>query len=105
MTSAERQYGQELEVVESVSTRLRTHEHLSEQSLSNKYKKASKFYRQSQVQHVPMYENAMLRPWQKEILTLIEQHTYREVIWVVGQQGGEGKTFLPNYVKYYYSAV
>ena len=52
-----------------------------------------------------MYENAMLKPWQKEILTLIEQHTYREVIWVVGQQGGEGNTFLQNYVKYYYSAV
>ena len=103
MTSAERQYRQELEVGESVSTLLRTHEHLSEQSLSNEYKKALKLYRQSQVQHVPMYENAMLKPWQKEILTLIEQPTHREVIWVVGQQGGEGKTFLQNYIKYYYS--
>ena len=96
MTSAQRQYRQELEVGESVSTLLRTHEHLSEQSLSNEYKKALKLYRQSKVQHVPMYENAMLKPWQKEILTLIEQPTHREVIWVVGQQGGEGKTFLQN---------
>ena len=103
MTSAERQYRQELEVGESVSTLLRTHEHLSEQSLFNEYKKALKLYRQLQVQHVPMYENAMLKPWQKEILTLIEQPTHREVIWVVGQQGGEGKTFLQNYIKYYYS--
>ena len=33
----------------------------------------------------------------------IQQPTHREVIWIVGQQGGEGKTFLQNYIKYYYS--
>ena len=69
----------------------------------DKYKKALKFYRQSQVQHVPVYEHATLKPWQKEVLAFIRQRTHREVIWVVGQQGGEGKTFLQNYIKYHYS--
>ena len=49
-----------------------------------------------------VYENATLRPWQKQVMTLIEQPTYRKVIWIVGQKGAEGKTFLQNYIKYYY---
>ena len=101
MTQAERQYRQKLEVGETVSTLL-NNEHLSEESLSNEYKKALKMYRQSQVQHVPVYEHATLKPWQKEVLTFIQQPTHREVIWVVGQKGGEGKTFLQNYIKYNY---
>ena len=36
-------------------------------------------------------------------MTLIEQPTHREVLWIVGQKGAEGKTFLQNYIKYYYS--
>ena len=94
MTQAERQYRQKLEVGETVSTLLNSNEHLSEESLSNEYKKALKMYRQSQVRHVPVYEHATLKPWQKEVLTFIQQPTHREVIWVVGQKGGEGKTFL-----------
>ena len=100
MTQAERQYRQKLEVGETVSTLLNSNEHLSEESLSNEYKKALKMYRQSQVRHVPVYEHATLKPWQKEVLTFIQQPTHREVIWVVGQKGGEGKTFLQNYIKY-----
>ena len=103
MTQAERQYRQKLEVGETVSTLLNSNEHLSEESLSNEYKKALKMYRQSQVQHVPVYEHATLKPWQKEVMTFIQQPTHREVIWVVGQKGGEGKTFLQNYIKYNYS--
>ena len=66
MTQAERQYRQKLEVGETVSTLLNSNEHLSEESLLNEYKKALKMYRQSQVQHVPVYEHATLKPRQKE---------------------------------------
>ena len=103
MTSAEREYRQKLEAGETVSTLLHASEHLSEESLMDKYKKALKLHRQSQVQHVPGYENATLKLWQKEVLAFIQQPTHREVIYVVGQQGGEGKTFLQNYIKYHYS--
>ena len=103
MTNAERQYRRNLEVGQAVSTLLNSNENLSEESLTDKYKKALKLYRESQVRHVPGYEYATLKPWQKEVLTFIQQPTHREVIWVVGQKGGEGKTFLQNYIKYYYS--
>ena len=103
MTNAERQYRRNFEVGEVVLTLLNWNENLSEQSLTDKYKKALKLYRESQVRHVPAYEHATLKPWQKEVLTFIQQPTHREVIRVVGQKGGEGKTFLQNYIKYYYS--
>ena len=58
MTQAERQYRQKLEEGKAVSTLLQANEHLSEQSLPNEYKEALKLYRQSQVQHVTVYEHA-----------------------------------------------
>ena len=104
MTNAERQYRRNLVVGEAVSMLLNSNENLSEESLTDKYKKALKLYqRDSQVRHVPAKEHATLKPWQIEVLTFIQQPTHREVIWVVGQKGGEGKTFLQNYIKYYYS--
>ena len=36
-------------------------------------------------------------------MALIEQPTYREVIWVTDQKGRESKTFLQNWIKYDYS--
>ena len=103
MTSTERQYRQKLEVGKAVSTLLHSNEHLSEESLTDEYKRALNLYRQLQIQHVSVHENATLKPWQKQVMALIEQPTHREVIWVVGQKGGEGKTFLQIYIKYYYS--
>ena len=80
MTIAERQYRRNLEVGEAVSTLLNSNENLSEEYLADKYKKALKLYRESQVQHVPAYEHATLKLWQKEVLTFIQQPTQREVI-------------------------
>ena len=65
MTNAERQYRRNLEVGEAVPMLLNSNENLSEESLTDKYKKALKLYRESQVQHVPAYEHATLKPWQK----------------------------------------
>ena len=103
MASDERQYRQKLEVGKMVSTLLHSNENFSEESLRNEYKRTLALFRQTQVQHVSVYENATLRPWQKQVMTLIEQPTHREIIWIVGQKGAEGKTFLQNYIKYYYS--
>ena len=62
MTNAERQYRHNLEVGEPVSTLLNSNENVSEESLTDKYKKALKLYRESQVRHVPAYEHATLKP-------------------------------------------
>ena len=103
LISSEKQYHQKLEVGKIVSTLLNSNEDLSEESLTAEYKKVLKLYPQSQVQHVPVHENAMLKPWQNKMMTFIQQPTHREVICVSGQQGSKGKTSLQNYIKYHHS--
>ena len=62
MTNAEGQYRRNLKVGEAVSVVLNSNENLSEQSLTDKYKKALKLYLESQVRRVPAYEHATLKP-------------------------------------------
>ena len=44
-------------------------------------------------------QNVTLRPWQEELMTKIENPTIREVIWVRGAKGCEGKTWFQDYVE------
>ena len=39
--------------------------------------------------------NTELRIWQQQLLDNISSPSDREVIWVIGQKGTEGKTFVP----------
>ena len=39
-----------------------------------------------------------LRKWQEEFLQLVESPSSREVIWIVGFRGNEGKSFMQRYV-------
>ena len=43
-------------------------------------------------------ESVCLRPWQKKVVDLIDNPSEREVIWIVGKAGNEGKNFLQNYI-------
>ena len=46
--------------------------------------------------------DAELKPWQKELLELINSPTDREIIWIVGKSCGEGKTWMQKYIKSLY---
>ena len=43
-----------------------------------------------------------LRPWQEEALELCDSPSERQVIWIVGCQGYEGKSWFQNYVEAYF---
>ena len=43
-----------------------------------------------------------LKGWQKELLSLMETPTDREIIWVIGKRGNEGKTWLQKYIEQYF---
>ena len=43
-----------------------------------------------------------LKPWQEKLETLIET-TDREIIWVYGRQGAEGKSWFQNYLEHCYT--
>ena len=44
-------------------------------------------------------QNVTLRPWQEHLMNKIENPSYREVIWVKGTNGCEGKSWFQDYVE------
>ena len=43
--------------------------------------------------------NVELKPWQESLLEYVQQPCDREIFWVVGQEGNEGKNWFQKYVK------
>ena len=46
------------------------------------------------------FKEVILKPWQEDLMKLIEIPTDRKVIWVVGCEGGEGKTWFQECVEF-----
>ena len=63
-----------------------------EESLSKDRKSALELYRKQRPRFDIM--NVELRAWQAQALQLIETPSERQVIWICGRQGNEGKTWL-----------
>ena len=42
-----------------------------------------------------------LKPWQEKLFNILEPSD-REIIWVIGSRGNEGKTWFQEYVEHYY---
>ena len=51
-----------------------------------------------QMQHIDQ-SNVVLRPWQEELMKYIENPSSREVIWVQGSEGCEGKSWFQEFVE------
>ena len=70
----------------------------SYQALPNDMKEALDTY----IEHQEDFRdvgNVELKPWQNELMKYIEPHD-REIIWVVGKDGNEEKSWLQKYVKF-----
>ena len=78
---------------------------VKEESLKREHKQAYEIYRkqQGQINFIEME----LRPWQQDLLEKIKQPSDREVIWIRGVKGNEGKTWFQGYVesRYGYECV
>ena len=46
--------------------------------------------------------DVQLRPWQQQLLEIIKVPTDREIIWVIGKKGNEGKTWFQQYLHTFY---
>ena len=44
-------------------------------------------------------QNVILRPWQEDLMKIMENPTDREVIWVKGANGCEGKSWFQEYIE------
>ena len=67
------------------------------QALPNDMKDALDTYMEHQEDFADV-GNVELKPWQNELMKYIEPHD-REIIWVVGKDGNEGKSWFQKYVK------
>ena len=71
-----------------------------EESLTKERKLALDLYRRQE----PRFDISLvqLRAWQEAALKLFESPTERQVIWITGRQGYEGKSYFQSYVESYF---
>ena len=79
-------------------SKLLTKTNTKEESLSKKHKEAFDLYQSRRLAIEPDNE-IKLYPWQQQMMNLIQESTLREVIWVKGARGNEGKTWFQKYVQ------
>ena len=73
---------------------------VQEDSLSKNNKECLKLYRK-QMSMRPL-NNVELRLWQQQLKDIIQTPSEREVIWIIGQKGNEGKTWFQEYLETFY---
>ena len=69
-----------------------------EESLSRQHKEAFDLYQRQRLAINPD-KVVKLYPWQQQALEFIRKPSHREIIWIKGPRGNEGKTWFQNYVK------
>ena len=71
-----------------------------EESLSKENREALKLYRkQMSIRNLSSTE---LRVWQQELMDNMSTPSDREVTWIIGQKGNEGKTWFQEYLESFY---
>ena len=73
---------------------------IREESLTKERKDALGLYRKQR----PHFDilNVQLRPWQEQALKLVEKPSERNIIWILGRHGNEGKTWFQCYIESYF---
>ena len=79
-------------IIEKGSTR--------EESLSKNNREELKLYRKQMAMR--NLTNTELRLWQQHLMDNISSPSDREVIWIIGQKGNEGKTWFQEYLETFY---
>lgn len=70
---------------------------IREGSLSRERKEALYLYRKEE--QLRDLSQAELRPWQQQLLEITKVSSEREVIWVIGKNGNEGKSWFQDYLE------
>ena len=88
------EYKNKLKLGKIIYEEIKEHE-ISEESLRREYKEAKELY----IKHKKNVDldNVILRPWQEALLEYIKP-TNREIIWVIGRKGNEGKSWFQEYM-------
>ena len=69
-----------------------TNTNAKEESQSKKNREAFDLYQSKKFAINPNDDDLKLYPWQQQAIDLMQKPSLREVIWVKGARGNEGKT-------------
>ena len=87
-----------IELGKDISRILETHD-VYESSLLPAHRAALLIY---QTWAADSQAHAVLRPWQKTLINEMKTPTAREILWIIGREGNEGKTWFQEYVRSIY---
>ena len=68
-----------------------------EEALDASDKECLKLYQSSCEESIEMKE-VVLKPWQENVIRLIDNPSERFIFWIIGEKGNEGKTFIQKYI-------
>ena len=68
-----------------------------EGSLTRERKHALDLYRKER--SLQDFSEAELKPWQQQLMNIFDEKSDREVIWVIGKKGNEGKSWFQDYLE------
>ena len=69
-----------------------------EEALESADKEALKLY-QSLCEDSMEMTTVVLKPWQQDVITIMDNPSERDIYWIVGEKGNEGKTFIQKYIR------
>ena len=88
------EYERKLQLGEIIYKHVKDRE-IPEESIPREYKEAKDLYVKNK-KNIDV-DNVILRPWQEGLLNYIKPSD-REVIWVIGRKGNEGKTWFQEFL-------
>ena len=97
MKKSSEEYKQKLKVGYMVEKVLRKCPDTMEEALDARDKECLKLYQSSCEESIEMNE-VVLKPWQEDVIRLIDNPSERFIFWIIGEKGNEGKTFIQKYI-------
>ena len=98
-----RDYEEKLKKGEMLEKILHKYSDIKEEAMDPADKESLKLYQTSC--EANMNINAIkLKAWQEKLIKLIDNPSERNIYWIVGEKGNEGKTFIQKYIRQLFGA-
>ena len=94
---ASAEFRRKLERGRLIESILKTCPDTMEEALSHADRESLKLYQISYEGNMDM-DSVVLKPWQEDVIKLIDIPSERNIYWIVGSKGNEGKTFIQKYI-------
>ena len=68
-----------------------------EEALDENERECLKLYQSLTEDSIDM-DSIILKPWQTDVIRIIDNPSERDIYWIIGEEGNEGKTFIQKYI-------